>query len=169
MIASVLEDGTTVYNEYVGRYSPYGEWVLGKDFQEGLYNESFTYQQYCVWLDRNLIVVESRERVDAFAHMNVDERIQFLESRGFQAFPHSLAQTLTPYQQIGLVKDFATGRVDLIEQMQKQQKYRPLTPDERERFIAKQKCVAETPEHQKLDKPCNYQFYIDWDLVPEDL
>ena len=159
--------GKDQYYQAHGYGEKYSRWVLS----EALAKEGAYYQntQHCVWLSRNLIVDDYVGRIDGYGALLFEEKHALFES--IMASPHKIALKNPPTSFVKEIKAIWLGAVKTIsplETLQERQVYRPLTPKERARFIAKQQCIHDTAFTSTQIRKCQYYWVYDYQAANFD-
>jgi hypothetical protein len=155
-IRPTIMDMTSGTPEYFTREEPfdiYGDWHLGPiNSQEGtdIYRGE-RFAQQCVWLDRDLILDNHVSRIDGYGAMFSLERKEYFYNKGLPR-----RHVIWPRMSNIDVWKGVFSKPSMAELTRQTQYYRPLLPEERERFLVKQACMKSRVYSLTQRADCEY-------------
>lgn len=114
----------------------------------------------CVWLDRNLISQDPLHIVPGYASLSKSEKYELSRTvYSYEADGYGIAFSKALIMSI----KSAFGDTSMMERLQFRQAYRPLSEEERSRFLKKQDCLKKEIYTSGHNQKCQYVWIPEWE------
>jgi hypothetical protein len=115
----------------------------------------------CVWLDRNLITQNSTRDIPEDADASDVEKERLIQERNYNTDDWN---NIAFFDLLKISAESTFGGMSLMELLQTQQSYRPLSAEERVRFLRKQDCMKNQIYATGHNQKCQYIWIPVWEI-----
>lgn len=144
---------------YPDRYADKGHWKFVES-RNKILDQGGYYLPECVWLDRNLITQNWSRDIPGYAAASTDEKEKLSREMEYYNIDWDDLSFLNMFK-ISVKSSF--GKLSLAELLQAQQSYRPLSAEERARFLRKKDCLKNQIYTTGHNQKCQYVWIPEWE------